>query len=74
MRLQRTALHARRAGMPATAQDIFAELARLSRSAEAIHAEVERETIAWVSEFQTNVAELSALATAPKRRGGGTPD
>ena len=74
MRLQRTALHAARAGQPATAADIHAELTLLSTAAKAVHAEVERETIAWVSEFQSNVAELSALATAPKRRGSAAPE
>jgi hypothetical protein len=70
MRLQRTALHAARAGRAASAAEIQAELRLLATAAHAVHAEVERETIAWVSEFQSNVAELSALARTPKGRGG----
>lgn len=74
LRLQRTLLHAARAGVSPLPDDIAAELGLLSRTAEALHTVVEQETLAWVSEFQTNVAELSALASGPKRGGARVPE
>jgi hypothetical protein len=62
MRLDRAALHAKRGGSPITTDDVAAELALLSSAAQAIHAEVARETIAWAAEFQSNVAALRAAA------------
>jgi hypothetical protein len=62
MRLDRAALQAARAGSPITPGDVAAELALLSMAAQAIHAEVARETIAWAAEFQSNVAALRTAA------------
>jgi len=70
-RLQRATLRANRVGPVPRREDMLAELELLASTAEAIHAEVARETLKWVSEFQSNVSELTALARGPKQPDGG---